>query len=313
MSLIRHENYSQTSYHQKRFNPKKLPDLKAAGPVSASILSHAKEPLKMVMPEEEAPTESMAFGSMVDMLWLTPHDWDKYYIQIPSHAPKRPSAAQLKAREKGTASESSMQAIAFWESWEAKALGKTTYDSTTLEKVRKSVNMLNMHPLASYIHDHSDKQIVLMGDIPGHCLLEGGTAKCMIDLLPRDGEIQLADGKVIQLNECVVDLKTSHNVSEYGMRTAIYNFEYYMKMAWYLRMLQGAGETQRNKAILIFQNSKHPRDVHVRIITDEDTERGTILAQQRLDILCQLNSEDILPLLDNEIKPISVQPWIEKE
>ena len=78
-------------------------------------------------------------------------------------------------------------------------------------------------------------------------------------------------------------------------------------------MLQGAGETQRNKAILIFQNSKHPRDVHVRIIADEDIERGSVLAQQRLDILCQLNSEDILPLLDDEIKPISVQSWIEKE
>lgn len=267
----------------------------------------------MVMPEEEAPTESMAFGSMVDMLWLTPHDWDKYYLQLPAQAPKRPSAAQLKARDKGTASQSSLDAIFFWDTWETKAVGKTTYDSTTLEKIRKSVNMLNMHPQAAYIHDHSDKQIILMGDIPGHCLQEEGTAKCMIDLLPRDGELQMADGKMIQLNECVVDLKTSHNVSEYGMRSAIYNFEYYMKMAWYLRMLQGAGETQRDKAILIFQNSKHPRDVHVRIITDEDIQRGAIVAQQRLDMLCQLNSEDILPLFDNEIKPISIKAWTEKE
>ena len=313
MSITRHNNYNQVAYHQQRFNPKKLPDLVEAGPISASILSHARDPLKMVLPEEEPPTESMAFGSMVDMLWLTPEDWDNYYIKLPSQAPKRPSAAQIKARDKGTASQSSLDAIFFWDSWEAKSLGKTAYDSTLMEKVRKSVNMLSMHPQAQYIHDHSDKQIVLMGDIPGNCLQEGGKAKCMIDLLPRDGELETADGKRLQLNECVVDLKTSHNVSEHGMRTAIHNFEYHMKMAWYVRMLQGAGETQRDKAVLIFQNSKHPRDVHVRLIDPEDLAAGAILAQQRLDHLCQLNSENIYPLFDNEFKIISRESWMKAQ
>ena len=266
----------------------------------------------MMMPEEEPPTDSMTWGSMVDMLWLTPDDWDNYYIRLPAQAPKRPSAAQLKARDKGTASESSLVAISFWENWERQALGKTTYDSTLMEKVRKSVNMLNMHPQAQYIYEHSDKQIVLQGDIPGNCLQEG-KAKCMIDLLPRDGELWTEDGTSLELNECVVDLKTSHNVSEHGMRTAIHTFEYFMKMAWYLRMLQAAGETQRDKAILIFQNSKHPRDVHVRIIDPEDLEAGAVLAQQRLDHLCQLNPENIYPLFDNEFKVISRESWMKKE
>jgi hypothetical protein len=313
MSITKHENYNQIKYHQQRFNPKKLPFLAEAGPVSASILSRARDPLRMVLPEEEAPTESMAFGSMVDMLWLTPEDWNEYYIQLSSQAPKKPSSAQLKAADKGTASQPSLNAISFWRAWEQKSLGKTTYDSTLMEKVRKSASMLKMHPQAQYIHEHSDKQIVLQGDIPGNCLKAGGKAKCMIDLLPRDGELETADGSRLQLNECVVDLKTSHSVSEHGMRTAIHNFEYHMKMAWYLRMLHGAGETQRDKAILIFQNSKHPRDVHVRLIDPEDMAAGASLAQQRLDRLCQLNSERIHELFDNEFKVISRETWMKKE
>ena len=313
MNISRHNNYNQIAYHQQRFNPKNLPCLDAAGPVSASILSRARDPLKMMMPEEEPPTESMAVGSMVDMLWLTPDDWDRNYIQLPSKAPKRPSAAQIKAREKGTASESSLLAISFWENWEAQSIGKTSYDSTLMDKVHKSVNMLDRHPQAQYIHEHSDKQIVLQGDIPGNCLQEGGKAKCMIDLLPRDGVLETTDGNRLLLIECVVDLKTSHNVSEHGMRTAIHNFEYHMKMAWYLRMLQAAGETQRDKAVLIFQNSKHPRDVHVRLIDPEDLAAGASLAQQRLDRLCQLNSETLHELFDNEFKIISRESWMKKE
>lgn len=311
--MIQHlTNLNQIEYHQQRFNPRLLPDLVNAGPVSASILFESRNPLKFVLGMRKKQTADMSWGSKVDMLWLTPEEWEHHYCQLPQDAPRKPSVAQRNAKKP---SQDTLDAIAWWDRWNTIAEGKSLIDPDEFEKVRKARDMLDAHPVASRIHAASDKQIVLGGDIPGPCLVPGAQCKVMLDLLPRQTctDVIEVDGQLIPLNECIADLKQSHLVTEYGMKKAVSSFEYHMKMAWYRRIVEAWEGRPRPHTILIFQNKNAPHDVHVRLIDSADMEYGARLAQTRLDRLSQLNHRDIRPLFDSEVRTLSLSDWMKSD
>ena len=305
------ENSTQAQYHQARFNPKMLPDLANAGPVSASILHDARVPMKFLMAKEKATTTDMEWGSMVDVLWLTPNEWEQHFATLPDKRPRKPTIAQRAAYEKGTAKPKTVEGIDWWDAWEKKTIGKTTVDKVLLEEVRVARSMLELHPIAQFIWMKSEKQVILVGELPGNCLVSGAKAKCMMDLLPMEGEITI-EGQTVNLSECVVDLKQCHDCSEYGMRNAMRRFEYHMKMAWYRRCIN-AWQPGRVHGVLIFQHSNPPYDVHVRLIDPEDMRLGDSLVQQRLDAMCGYDHRDMRPLFDTEVTTLSLTNWMREE
>ena len=302
-------NKDQNLYHQQRFNPKLLPDLVNAGPVSASILFEARNPIKFLKGMRKKKTEDMQWGSMVDMLWLTPKDWENHFCELPEDAPKKPSIVQLNAKKP---SQATIDAIAWWDIWNKNNIGKSVITKEVLYTVREARDMLDAHPIAREIWENSDKQTIFQGVIPEPCSVKNVQAKAMLDLLPRTGKIEI-ENKIYPLDDCIVDLKQCHNVSEYGMKNAIMQFEYHMKMAWYRRIVQAYEQKTRPHTILIFQNKYPPHDVHVRIIDPKDMEDGARLVQQRLDSLSKLDHRDIRPLFDLEVKTISLTKWMREE
>lgn len=303
------QSTNQALYHQRKFNPRLLPDLANAGPVSASILYAARDPMRFAQGVSKKKTDDMAWGSMVDMLWLTPQDWDRYFTILPADAPKKPSIAQRRAAKP---SKATVDAIAWWDRWEAVSNGKMLIDDETLQAVRAARNMLDAHPTSRHIWENSEKQIILAGDLPGLSPVPNVKAKCMMDLLPMSGEIEI-DSINYDLRDCLVDLKQCHRVDEYGMKKAIAQFEYHMKMAWYQRLTAAWEGRVRPHVILIFQNSRPPHDVHVRKLDPRDVEYGGIIAQQRLDMMARLDHRDLRPFYDVGIKEISLAKWMKED
>lgn len=299
---------NQAEYHQQRFNPKLLPDLVNAGPVSATILAEAADPLKFLKGIRKKATDDMQWGSAVDMLWLTPEDWDKHYCNLPADAPRKPSVAQRGAKKP---SQATIDSIAWWDNWERNSIGKINVNDDMMANVRIARDMLDSHPMARFIWNCSQKQVVLQGDLPGNCLVEGAKAKCMMDLLPMSGEIEV-DGKTIRLADCIVDLKQCHNVSEYGMKKAIRQFQYHMKTAWYRRLTAAWEGRIRPHTLLIFQNSYSPHDVHIRMISEEDNKDGAMICQERLNLLSHLDHRDTRNLIDTEIKTLTLNDWMKE-
>ena len=301
---------SQTSYHQYKFRKNLLPDTDAAGPISASILGEMANPLKYLTSEEKHQTDDMAYGSMVDLLWLTPELWDTYCILQPDNAPKKPTQPQINAVKK---SDKAIESINWWNDFARKSLGKIVVSKEIFIKVKEAVKMLNLHPLSKHIWNVSEKQTILMGK--SNKLHPNGKyylAKAMLDLLPQEGTIEIG-GMSYNLNEFVVDLKQCHNVTEFGMKNAIKTFQYNMKTAWYLNMLQASGETQRDKAILIFQNSSAPFDVHVRIIDNDDINDGKDQYIERITKMNSIDPSNLTGLFDNEVKVISLPKWAKED
>ena len=300
--IKRIQGNDQIGYHQNRFNRLLLPDVNAAGPISASLLGELSDPMKFLLNKSKAESSDMAWGSMVDMMWLTPEDWRKHFIDLPDKAPKKPTIAQINAKKP---SEKAIESIDWWNSFNRKALGKTVIDKATYLKVEEAVEMLNLHPISRRIFENSEKQIILAGESGDlHPDQRTYKAKAMMDLLPYDGTIEV-EGQEIPLAECVVDLKQCHDVSEFGMKKAIRNFQYHIKTEWYLNMLRASGESQRKYSILIFQNSAEPRDVHVRKISEEDLDWARLEIVRRITLLSQLNHKDQTNLFDTEVQTIS--------
>jgi hypothetical protein len=300
--IKRIQSKDQTTYHRQKFNKLVLPNVYDAGPISASLISELKNPMVFLMDKGKSESEDMKWGSLVDMLWLTPEDFDKHFVVLPDNAPKKPTIAQRRAKKPTPAA---LDLISWWDRFESKSLGKTIIDPLIFKAAKKAIEMLNAHPISRNIFENSEKQVILNGQSDKlHPSKKPLKAKAMMDLLPLTGTISVG-GQSINLNECVVDLKQCHDTSAYGIKKAIRTFEYHIKTAWYLNMLRASGEEKRNKAILIFQNSKPPHDVHVRIICEEDLNWAEFEIVRRLDLLSQINPNDISNLYDLEVEEVS--------
>ena len=70
----------------------------------------------------QEPTKQMILGSAFHTLVLEPELFDKEYIVESANAPKRPTETQRNAKKP---SNQTLSAIAFWDSFDDKAKGKT--------------------------------------------------------------------------------------------------------------------------------------------------------------------------------------------
>lgn len=282
-------------YHRHGFDRSKLPNLTAAGYISASLLSDVRNPIKFLSDFPKEQTDSMAWGTLVDCLWTTPELFSEYYVTLPDDAPRRPTPAQKEAKKP---SEETVRTVAWWREWEAKAEGKILVPSDTLAQARRATAMLEMHPVARDIKACSLRQITLMGPAP-ECLglPEGAKAKAMLDLLPTEGP----------WDNSIVDLKTTNTISEAGMHNAMFDFDYVVKMAFYSIMAEAAGYGKRDRAILIWSGKNAPYEVVVREIVDLQLGKAVVL--KRIEKLKKMMPNEIRPYIDTEVRPMPLRDW----
>jgi len=294
----------QNAYHGKRFDKTKLPDLDSAGFLSASTLSKAGDMFKFMSLDDTPPTSDMAWGSLVDLMWLTPEDWDDHVVLIPKDAPKRPTKTQI---ESPRPTAIALERINYWKSFDEKCFGKMAIAQPLKEEVEKAVSNLEAHPLSKHIKKSSEAQVILEGDSdelhPGSKSIK---VKAMMDLLPKNGTLNVNE-KEIDLETCVVDLKQTNDISMFGMKKAMRTFEYPLKTKWYLKMLQAAGETKRVNAILIFQHSKPPYDIRVIQIDPSDLDRADEEIIRRIDSMRSIDPKDLTTLFETSVPIVTTQ------
>jgi exodeoxyribonuclease VIII len=282
-------------YHRHGFDKSKLPNIAAAGYISASLLSDVRNPLKFLSDVPKQETDAMQWGTLVDCLWTTPELFDEYYACLPDDAPRRPTDAQKNAKNP---SESSVKSVAWWERWERESASKINVAPEVLGAAKKAVRMLDMHPVAKEIKACSLRQITLMGPAPAFLNLpEGCKTKAMLDLLPIEGP----------WSDSIVDLKTTNYISENQMHEAMFTFDYVVKMAFYSIMAEAAGYGKRDRAILIWSGKQAPYEVVVREIVD--LEFGKHIVLKRLAKLQTMKLGEIQPYIETDIKPMPLRDW----
>jgi len=286
-------NLTPKQYHAHKFEVGKLPDIANAGPLSASVLSDLRDPLKFVLKAPKEDTGEMQWGSLIDCLWTTPYLFNEEYVILPEDAPSRPQERFRSAKKPAPAT---IEAFAWWDRFDAANKGKASITAQEAEEAHAAVNMLNQHPIASAIHECSHKQVALMGENP---LLPGTQAKCLLDLLPLSGE----------WSNCIPDLKTTNSTSENDLVKTMLKFDYLVKLAFYGILTEVAGFGERPEGRLIWQCSKWPYDVHVRKIERSDIAIGREIVLKRIERLKRINPVRISEQFDNEEKTTRLPGW----
>lgn len=287
---------SPKQYHALAFNVSKLPDIAAAGYVSASILSKSREPLLFLLGNgDDKQSNEMQWGSLVDtMLTESPAVFSTQYVVTPEDAPQKPTEAMLNAKKP---SESSLERQRWWAAFEERCVNKIVISHQQWTDAKSAVSMLRQNALVAEILAVSDMQVALVGESP---ILPGTQAKCLFDLLPREGPFANA----------IVDLKTTGlGMHEQALSNTSFRFDYVVKLAYYGLLAEAAGLGERPRGVLVWQNSSYPWECKVRELDPADMALGRQVAVNRVNALAKLDATKLHHHFDTKLKTQSLADW----
>ena len=211
----------------------------------------------------QEPTKQMIFGSAFHTLVLEPELFEKEYIIESANAPKRPTESQRNAKKP---SNQTLSAIAFWDSFDDKAKGKTFVSLDDLERLTIMKQRVLEHPAASAILNMSG---VCEQSYQWKDEQTGEICKSRPDFHTDDGSL-------------IVDLKTTSDASELGFQKSVHNFRYHVQAAFYLRSIEKA-----DTFVFIAVESKPPYLVAVYNASTDMINAGNRVADKNLATLAQ--------------------------
>jgi hypothetical protein len=291
---MKQQQLTPRQYHDLKFEINQLPDLAKAGYISASVLSSARDPLKMVLCQREE-TDDMQWGSLIDCMWTTPSLFATEYAVLPEDAPRdvRGDKRIMNAKKP---SQDSLDAIKWWNGFDAANSGKIPIKKAELEEAKMAVSMLNQNDLARQIWEQSRMQVALVGDSP---YVPGAKAKCLIDLLPTDGPFV----------DAIPDLKTTGQMVEPKLASTAFTFDYAVKLAYYGVLAEIAGFGPRPRGVLIWQNSSFPYEVKIRELPRAQMDVARTLIMGRHRRLQSINPADMRPHFDTRLLQMPLPDW----
>ena len=211
-----------------------------------------------VIPE---PTKQMIIGSAFHSLVLEPDVFETEFIAEAVDAPKRPTATQRNAKKP---SNQTLDAIAFWESFDNKAKGKTILSLEDIERLTIMKQRIVEHPAASTILNLSG---VAEQSYQWKDEKTGELCKSRPDFHTDDGTL-------------IVDLKTTSDASELGFQKSVHNFRYHVQAGFYLRSIKEA-----QQFVFIAVETKPPYLVAVYNASTDMINAGNRVADKNLETL----------------------------
>ena len=211
-----------------------------------------------VIPE---PTKQMIIGSAFHSLVLEPDVFETEFMVEAVDAPKRPTATQRNAKKP---SNQTLDAIAFWESFDNKAKGKTILALEDIERLTIMKQRIVEHPAASTILNLSG---VAEQSYQWKDEKTGELCKSRPDFHTDDGTL-------------IVDLKTTSDASELGFQKSVHNFRYHVQAGFYLRSIKEA-----QQFVFIAVETKPPYLVAVYNASTDMINAGNRVADKNLETL----------------------------
>jgi exodeoxyribonuclease VIII len=237
---------------------------------------------------ENDDAAALVFGRALHCAVLEPDLFAETYVEPVDHPHRRPTAIQRNAKKP---SQSTLDAIAYWDAWEAANAGKT--EITLLEK-QKLIGMsdaIRRHPLAGR-------------------LLVGGTAEeTIVWDDPRTGlrckaraDYHAAERGVL------VDIKTTEDASEKGFMLSVARYGYHLQHAHYASAFQALGHELR-AFLFVAVEKEPPYAVAVHCLDPEAEARGIELRDRAMDTLNHCLRTDTWPAYEPRIHRLALPLW----
>jgi hypothetical protein len=167
---------------------------------------------------DEPISESLLIGLALDTMLLEPGLFERKFAVIPENAPTKPSRRQREAKKP---SPESIGAIAWWDSFNAKANGKQILTNPQCEIVNRMLAALRESQSIDGVFENCQK-VVLIGELFG---------------LPAKAEIDLWNVRIPH----ILDLKTAADVSPIWFADAARKFGYLEQASFYLLLARACG------------------------------------------------------------------------
>lgn len=207
----------------------------SAGGVSSSNLKLLKEsPVHLACKDlfKFGDSNTFSFGSLVHSLILEPHKTADEFVVMPV----------MDGRTK--------EGKAAKEVFEADAQGKSVIKAEDyLSATTMAVNVLSI--AGGILRDGVAESSYFADD-------DGVIVKCRPDYY-------------IEQHGLIVDIKTTNDISEYGIRKSITAYNYHYSAAWYLRVLNLLGLPAK-KFVFVFVEKSAPHMVKIRELKPESLE-----------------------------------------
>lgn len=246
---------------------------------------------------DREPTTAQAIGSAFHSLLLEPEDFAVRYIVEPEGAPRKPTKVQRNAKKP---SPETIEAIAFWDQFEADNAGKIVLDAADNEQLLAMAHSVRNHKAAN----------ALLTGAPGVAELScywndpitGVLCRCRPDWWRSDG--------------IIVDVKTTEDGSPEGFAKSLVNWRYYVQAPYYLdglsECITQAGETAIPKPhtfVFLVVEKKPPYAVSVYVLDNESFELGRVEYRTDLNKYAECLETGIWPGYGEAIQKIGVPQW----
>lgn len=236
---------------------------------------------------EETP--ALAFGRALHCAVLEPELFATSYVAAATEHPyRRPTALQRNAKKP---SQETLDAIAYWDRWNAQMAGKTEISADDAARIMAMCASIAAHPIAGKLFQGGVAETTAVWNDPRNGLL----CKARMDYyLPSSG--------------LVVDLKTTDDASDTGFARSVANYRYHLQHAHYASAFAATGNELRAFLFVAIEKDP-PYCVAVHCIDAEAEARGIELRDRAMDTLAECLRTDTWPAYEPRIHRLSLPVW----
>lgn len=246
--------------------------------VRAHVLSELlRNAQRWVRGYESPDSKALKFGTLLDCRVLTPREYHRRYCVLPPDAPRRPSKAQLNAKEPSLAT---LVAIEWWKNWKKENPGEEI--SSDLDgAVTAATFRLSEDETITDLIQSSKHQVMIVAE-----WVDKGTGlvvplKCLIDIVPP------ADHPLF--SNSLWDLKTTANASPRSFSRDAQKYRYDIQGSFYLMLYNAATGEQRSDFGHVVLENYHPYEYRTPppLLSQRFLDYGRMSFQAALGIYCR--------------------------
>jgi len=240
---------------------------------------------------EKEPTDALIAGKMLHTAILEPQLFDERYIVLPADAPRRPTPAQINAKNP---SPETVHSVAWWSAWNAQAEGRVLVTSENKIKYMAAAKAVRGHPdLSGFLESgHAEKTFIDVHEETGI------VRRSRIDWITTIGN-----------STVIIDFKSAEDARPYPFSRACYNYDYFEQAAYYCSVVKGSGYADPELFLFGVFEKEPPYGLMLYQATEEAMLRATLSYENSLQIAKRCIDSNNWPCYSTDIQPVDYPSW----
>lgn len=238
-------------------------------------------------PDDDKSSPALDFGRAFHCATLEPDVFASTYVVLPDDAPQRPTVAMLNAAKP---SDSSRERIAWWERFNADAVGKLILSAADYDRAQRMADSIRSHPVAAGLLVGGDREVTFRWQDED----TGIACKARADLyLP---------------GEYLMDVKTCRDASHEGFARAVASYQYALQQAHYLSGIRHCGDTIRWFVFLAIESTE-PFVCQPHVLDVQAEQLGESLRVKAMNRQAECLQSGRWPGYSDQLNELSLPAW----